>query len=88
MNVFSIGQRILYVCGPFSRQAAERKSALERAVTVQSQYEKMLEEYAEFLETAQAKLRSETITATDLAHLRKQLQVHKVGLSMLLIEIC
>ena len=58
-------------------QAAERKAALERAQGIQSQYEKMLEEYAEFLETAQAKLRQERLSASDLPHLKQQLQAHK-----------
>ena len=61
------------------QQAAGQKVALQRAMTVQAQYEKMLEEYADFLETAQNKLKSEAVSAVDLEHLQQQLDTHKVS---------
>ncbi|XP_023932384.1 nesprin-1-like [Lingula anatina] len=59
------------------QQATERKAQLQRAMTVQSQYEKMIQEYAEFLDTAQDKLRADTLAASDLQHLAQQLKAHK-----------
>ena len=49
-----------------------------RANTVANQYEHMLEEYAEYLETAQGKLKSEILSAVDLNHLKEQSKAHKV----------
>ena len=46
-------------------------------MTIQTQYEKVIEEYAEFLETAQTKLRQESVSASDLPHLQSQLTAHK-----------
>jgi len=56
----------------------DKKADLLQTVSVQDQYEKMLLDYAEFLETAQDKLKSDTISARDLDHLKQQLSAHKV----------
>ncbi len=56
------------------------KSELQKAVNLQTQYEKLLEEYAEFLETAQNKLRGDTVTALNLPHLTERLHSHKVSI--------
>ena len=45
---------------------------------VQGQYERTLSEYAEYLETADSKLREDAIAATCLEHLNQQLTAHKV----------
>ncbi len=47
----------------------------------QEQYEKLLQDYAQFMDTAEGKLKSEDISASDLIHLRHQLASHKVGVS-------
>ena len=60
----------------------ERKAGLLQSVSVQEQYQKMLKDYADFLETAEGKLKTESISARDLPHLRQQLSAHKVGLSL------
>ncbi len=62
----------------FNIQAADCKNELERATTQQSQYERLLDEYSNFLETGQDKLWSETVTARDLPQLQDQLAKHKV----------
>ena len=62
----------------FNIQAADRKNELERATTQQSEYGCLLDEYSNFLETGQDKLRSETVTARDLPQLQDQLAKHKV----------
>lgn len=49
------------------------------SVSVQEQYEKMLKDYAYFLETAEGKLGSDSISARDLSHLKQQLSAHKVS---------
>lgn len=56
----------------------DKRADLLQSVSEQDQYEKLLEDYAEFLETAQNKLKSDVISATDLPHLRHQLNTHKV----------
>ncbi|XP_074656556.1 nesprin-1-like isoform X2 [Tubulanus polymorphus] len=60
------------------RKAYEQKSQKNKAVTVKTQYERMLEEYGEFLETAENKLKADTISANDLDNLKQQLNTHKV----------
>lgn len=64
----------------FILKALEKKSALQKLVTVQDQYQKMLKDCAAFLDTAQDKLHLESITARDLNHLKQQLAAHKVCL--------
>jgi nesprin-1 len=44
---------------------------------MQGQYERMLSEFSEYLETAQAKLHSDDLSAKDLADLEQQLSAHK-----------
>lgn len=58
-------------------QASEKKLGLDQAVAMQSQYESLLKEYAEYLETAQTKLQSDEISAKGLPHLKQQLAAHK-----------
>lgn len=57
----------------------DKKADLLQSVSVQEQYEKMLLDYAEFLETAQDKLKSDAICARDLDSLKQQLAAHKVN---------
>ena len=59
-------------------QAAEGKAGAERQLALHSQYERMLHDYAEFLDTAQTKLASDVITASDIKHLQQQAKAHKV----------
>ncbi|CAL1544285.1 unnamed protein product [Lymnaea stagnalis] len=59
------------------RRALERKSVLQNSITVQDQYQKMLSDYAAFLETAQDKVNLDSISARDLNHLKQQLTAHK-----------
>lgn len=56
----------------------DKKADLLQSVSVQDQYEKMLLDYAEFLETAQDKLKVESVSAKDLDNLKHQLSAHKV----------
>ena len=56
----------------------EKKASLQKSVSVQEQYEKLLQDYADFLETAEDKLKTEAIAARDLDHLSQQLNAHKV----------
>ena len=58
----------------------EKKASLQESVSVQEQYEKLLQDYADFLETAEDKLKTEQISAKDLDHLKQQLVAHKVKL--------
>ena len=59
-------------------QVMEKKASLQQSVSVQEQYEKLLQDYADFLETADEKLKVEAISARDLDHLKQQLNAHKV----------
>jgi hypothetical protein len=59
-------------------QANDQRSKLSLAITLQSQYARMLKEYAEFLETATNKLKADNVSASDLGHLKQQLHTHKV----------
>ena len=59
-------------------KVVERKAGLLKSVSVQEQYQKMLKDYADFLETAEGKLKTEAISARDLSHLKQQLSAHKV----------
>ena len=63
-------------------KASESRANLERCLSLQSQYERMLDEYTEFLETAQTKLHSEAVSAMALDHLQQQLKTHKVKLTV------
>jgi len=56
----------------------EKKATLAESVSVQEQYEKLLADYADFLDTADDKLKTEQISARDLDHLKEQLATHKV----------
>ena len=56
----------------------EKKATLQQSVSVQEQYEKLLHDYADFLDTADDKLKSEVIAVRDLDHLKQQLSAHKV----------
>ncbi|RUS76916.1 hypothetical protein EGW08_015319, partial [Elysia chlorotica] len=60
-----------------NRRAMEKKVILQQSTSVQDQYQKMLNDYSAFLNTAQAKLRTEAISARDLSHLKQQLAAHK-----------
>lgn len=57
----------------------DKKADLLQSVSVQDQYEKLLQDYAEFLETANEKLKTETINVKDLHQLKQQLAAHKVS---------
>lgn len=57
----------------------EKKATLQESVSVQEQYEKLLYDYADFLETADDKLKTDQISARDLVHLKQQLIAHKVN---------
>ncbi|KAH3846261.1 hypothetical protein DPMN_088560 [Dreissena polymorpha] len=59
------------------RKVMEKKASLQESVSVQEQYEKLLADYADFLETADDKLRTEQISVRDLEHLKEQLVAHK-----------
>ncbi|KAL3874929.1 hypothetical protein ACJMK2_037881 [Sinanodonta woodiana] len=59
------------------RKAMEQKAYLMQSVSVQEQYEKLLQDYSDFLDTAQDKLSTESISARDLEHLKQQLNAHK-----------
>lgn len=54
---------------------------------MQEQYEKLLQDYADFLETADDKLKTEQISARDLDHLKEQLLAHKVQASMCILSL-
>ena len=60
-------------------QTANKKAELLRQVDAQHQYEKLLEQYAEFLATAQNKIKSEEISAVNLPALKQQSDDHKVS---------
>ena len=47
-------------------------------MSLQSQFERSLEEWREFLDAAETKLRSDDVTAVDLTHLQQQIKSHKV----------
>ncbi|ELT88687.1 hypothetical protein CAPTEDRAFT_175674 [Capitella teleta] len=57
--------------------ASEHKYTLDQAIAMQSQYERMLGEFTEYLETAQTKLDSDDLSAKDCAHLQEQHSAHK-----------
>ena len=59
-------------------QANVKRTELEKASASLAQYEHMLKEYEEYLETAQNKLKADTISAHDLSHLQNQLAAHVV----------
>lgn len=59
------------------RKVMEKKATLQESVSVQEQYEKLLQDYADFLETADEKLKTEQVSARDLDHLKQQLLAHK-----------
>jgi len=56
----------------------DKKASLQESVSVQEQYEKLLQDYADFLDTADDKLKTDQISARDLDHLKEQLIAHKV----------
>ncbi|GFO48206.1 nesprin-1-like [Plakobranchus ocellatus] len=60
-----------------NRRAMEKKAILQQSTSVQDQYQKMLNDYSAFLNTAQDKLRTDAISARDLSHLKQQLAAHK-----------
>ncbi|KAK6181522.1 hypothetical protein SNE40_009358 [Patella caerulea] len=59
------------------RKLITRKSELQQSASVREQYESLLVDYAEFLQTAQSKLKTDNISAQDLNHLKQQLTAHK-----------
>lgn len=59
-------------------QANVKRAELEKASASYAQYERMLHEFEEYLETAQNKLKTDTISARDLSHLQSQLTAHVV----------
>jgi recombinational DNA repair ATPase RecF len=59
-------------------QASERREELEKASAAQDRYKHLLQEYEEYLETSQNKLKADTISAPELSHLQQQLMTHKV----------
>lgn len=56
----------------------DKKADILQSVSVQDQYEKLLQDYAEFLETANEKLKTETVNVKDLHQIKQQLAAHKV----------
>lgn len=63
----------------------EKKASLQESVSVQEQYEKLLQDYADFLDTAEDKLKTEQISARDLDHLKEQLIAHKVCFDIVIV---
>ncbi|XP_033126157.1 nesprin-1-like isoform X2 [Anneissia japonica] len=59
------------------RQTSNRKNQLQRKKMFQEQYHKIIEDYSEYLATAEEKLRKDEVIATDLADLKDQLEKHK-----------
>ncbi|KAK3090167.1 hypothetical protein FSP39_009684 [Pinctada imbricata] len=59
------------------QKVMDKKADLLQSVSVKEQYEKMLQDYAEFLETASEKLKVESISVRDLEHLKQMLAAHK-----------
>ena len=62
-------------------QVSLHRASLQHTVDLKSQYERMLQEFAEYLETAQSKLRPDGIAALNLPHLKQLLETHKVRAS-------
>ena len=60
-------------------QTANKKAEVLRQVDAQHQYEKLLEQYAEFLATAENKIKSEDINAVNLPALKQQSDDHKAS---------
>lgn len=60
------------------QQIAERKEGILQSVSVQKQYEQMLKDFAEFLETANDKVKIETLSFNSQEELKKQLASHQV----------
>ena len=60
-------------------QTANKKAELLRQVDAQHQYEKLLEQYEEFLATAENKIKSDEITAVNLPALKQQSDDHKAS---------
>ena len=48
-------------------------------LTFQEQYHKIIQDYMEFLDTAEQKLSQDEVIATDARNLREQLEKHKVS---------
>ena len=65
----------------------DKKADLLQSVSIQHQYENMLQDYADFLDTAQEKLKADTISARDLPHLKQQLAAHKVSYIICIIKV-
>ncbi|KAH9507316.1 hypothetical protein Btru_056892 [Bulinus truncatus] len=59
------------------KRAMDKRSDVQKSISIYDQYQKMLKDYEIFLETAEAKLKSDSITARDLSHLKQQLSAHK-----------
>ena len=69
-------------------QAAEKKNAIYGAMELQSQYEKLLGEFAEFLETAERKLNEEErLQVLNLPNMKQQLDAHKVIVIILIFVL-
>ena len=60
-------------------QTANKKAELLRQVDAQHQYEKLLEQYEEFLATAENKIKSDEISAVNLPALKQQSDEHKAS---------
>lgn len=60
-------------------QIAEKKLDLSRTIDANNQYKTLLEQYAEFLETAPEKDKASKPSVKDLADLKNQLSSHRVG---------
>ena len=54
----------------------------------QEQYHKILKDYMQFLDTAERKLKNQTIAATNVDDLNEQLQKHKVSAAPIFILFC
>ncbi|XP_041353316.1 nesprin-1-like isoform X4 [Gigantopelta aegis] len=59
------------------RKVMDRKASLLQSTSQQEQYATLLNDYTEFILTAEGKLQTDSISSTDLAHLKQQLSSHK-----------
>ena len=61
-------------------KASQKKASLEKYNGLHRQYERLLEQYAEYLATAQGKLKQEDqLVVGELADVEQQLQTHTVS---------
>ena len=61
-------------------QLAHWNAEIHRRITLCNQYEKLLEEYRQFLDTSQYKLNYSEIVAMNFINLKQQLEAHNVSI--------